>query len=78
MPTRLASDSLFLLLLVLCLCGSVQVLAEDTGVRAGVTDGCESPDLGAGNQILALCKSSTCSELLSHLCSSSIHYFKKV
>ena len=36
---------------------------------AGVTDGCETPDVGAGNQARVICKSSKCFKPLSCLSS---------
>lgn len=39
----------------------------------GAIGSCEAPDVGAENEICALCRSSTWPSLLSHLSSSSGH-----
>lgn len=45
--------------LCVCVCAHGQGLTEVR--RAGVTRGCEPPDVGAGNQIQVLCNNSKCS-----------------
>jgi hypothetical protein len=75
--------TIYLLFIIKCVCVSVCVcLCEcmyvphvckrcqqksEKAVWFGVTGDCEPPDMGGGIWTLALCKSITCSWLLSHL-----------
>lgn len=43
--------------------------------EAGVTGGCELPNMGAGNRTQVLCKSSVRSKLLSHIPSLDFFVF---